>query len=435
MLYKESIFNLVITENDESVVIFNTLRGVVSSFDIDIYKSFHNKTGINSEVIDNQIIKCGFVVEEDANEYEEVITQMRQTAYNNSPGSLHFVIAPTMKCNYKCLYCFEKETSKNCSMTNETAEKTIAFICNEINKKNPRHSVDIQWFGGEPLLAIESIKYISTKLKKFVEDKGLEYVTTIITNGYYLDSHAVDVLKKYNTKNVQITLDGTKKTYSKMKGCSEDCFDRVIGNIKSAEDELPINIRMNMDASNVDDIYALTRYLVEEAKIKSKLYIADIRNYDGNNTEKNTFDFEAEREKIVDKITRMGFGDAFVSKVPVRRYTSCKATTKNEYVIGPTGKLYRCAHLLDREGCDSGDIYKGYIASPVDNMLLQNELPTKCRTCPILPICLGACACDRLIDGIVLNCESKIKCTKYEVKRALSKGGVLYDNSLPDKQC
>ena len=75
--------------------------------------------------------------------------------------SLH-IVAPTLKCNYNCIYCQQKDVKPDEKhMDNVTAEKIIDFIF-----QSPSENITMEFQGGEPLLVFPVIKHAIEYSKK-----------------------------------------------------------------------------------------------------------------------------------------------------------------------------------------------------------------------------------------------------------------------------
>ena len=133
-MYKESFYNIEIEiDEQKNVLLYNSITSALSWFDPETYATFKNRKNILKENVLPDIIRLGYVVEKEKDELSMLKYQNRVSAYNNNPQYLHFVIAPTMLCNYKCIYCFEKQYAKNCN--NIMDERTIYATYNFIIKK------------------------------------------------------------------------------------------------------------------------------------------------------------------------------------------------------------------------------------------------------------------------------------------------------------
>ena len=72
-----------------------------------------------------------------------------------------------MACNFKCIYCYEGERVQNLTMTDEIIEGVINFI-----KKGNYRTLNLTWYGGEPLCSWDKLVLINKKIK----DRTLSYL-------------------------------------------------------------------------------------------------------------------------------------------------------------------------------------------------------------------------------------------------------------------
>ena len=112
-------------------------------------------------------------------------------------------------CNLRCKYCFA-DTGEfhggRSLMSAETGKKAIDFV---IQNSGSRHNIEIDYFGGEPLMNFEVVKEITEYAKEQGKIHNKNFRFTITTNGILLN----DDIKTYineNMSNVVLTLDGTK---------------------------------------------------------------------------------------------------------------------------------------------------------------------------------------------------------------------------------
>ena len=147
--------------------------------------------------------------------------------YLNHPNS--YTILTTTRCNARCFYCYELKSKKS-HMTKETAEKIADWIVSHSFKNKP---VKLHWFGGEPLYNMEMISIITNKLR----DNGFNFFSTFTSNGYLFDEETVVKAKNsWNTRNVQITIDGTESIYNSAKNYiyknDVSPYKKILNNIK-----------------------------------------------------------------------------------------------------------------------------------------------------------------------------------------------------------
>ena len=116
-------------------------------------------------------------------------------------------------------------------MSEEIQEGIVRYVRRNIAKYAV---LRISWFCGEPLLALDVIEQISTKVIDICKKARRKYVADITTNGYLL---SLDVFKKLLSLNVleyQITIDGVKHVHDSKKPLVNGggTFDTVTSNLR-----------------------------------------------------------------------------------------------------------------------------------------------------------------------------------------------------------
>ena len=146
-------------------------------------------------------------------------------------SELVLTILPTGKCNFKCPYCFESDKSFcRTAMTMEKQNTLLKFV----QKVIPKHkSLTIGWFGGEPLLEPQIIKYLSENLIRMCNARFLPYSSEITTNGFFLDEKTFDMLYKLKIYSYQITIDGVKEHHDKYRIArnGKGTYDIIMSNL------------------------------------------------------------------------------------------------------------------------------------------------------------------------------------------------------------
>ena len=378
---KLSKFNIIKPLDNGEYLVFNTFNSSLS-----ILKNKNDYKNINDYLTDIDEI--------------EYLKELRINE-ENSTDYAHYIIFMTTGCNARCEYCFEKG-SKKVSLNKENRDKIINFIKNE---SKARKHIHVQFFGGEPLLCFDYLKYISTNLIDFCNKNHIKYTSNIVTNASLLSKKVIDELTKLNIVNIQVTLDGTKNEYEKRKNYIrvKDAYELVLKNIENAlKEKLSVSIRINFDKENFNDIMQLLKDIEYLNKYSNfYCYVMPIYSNDGKN--KNLIlknDINNYFEKIFSYMIDLGYikSEKYFRLTKVSNY--CNAVRKNSYVIYPNGDLFKCTHLTDKDDC-VGNIDSSKV---INNKFSNIDLKKKCTSCKFLPLCQGGCVSNKNENSCSTNC-------------------------------
>ncbi|MBR5468786.1 MAG: thioether cross-link-forming SCIFF peptide maturase [Firmicutes bacterium] len=119
-------------------------------------------------------------------------------------------------CNLKCKYCFAEEGEYHghrSLMSAEVGKKAIDFI---IKSSGSRRNLEVDFFGGEPLMNFDVVKEIVEYAREEEVKYGKNFRFTITTNGILLNDEIQEYINK-NMHNVVISLDGRKEVNDRMR--------------------------------------------------------------------------------------------------------------------------------------------------------------------------------------------------------------------------
>jgi uncharacterized protein len=159
--------------------------------------------------------------------------------------TLFLIILPTERCNFRCTYCYED--FENGKMSPETVSALKALL----QKRVPQlERLSINWFGGEPLVAVDLVKDISAFAQDLARQFSCQFSAGMTTNGYLLDNRTLEELSSVGVSRYQITLDGIGGIHNltrRRAGNTPDSFDRIWENLKAARHgTLPISILIRL---------------------------------------------------------------------------------------------------------------------------------------------------------------------------------------------
>ena len=410
--YKKSAYT-ILCERGGKPYIWNTLSGALASIDPDMIASLLTDVIDPASCPNFDALKANrFIVPSDFDEYEFVLNRANLIKATEDPRNMFFVIAPTLNCNYRCPYCFEEGRTSFCNMSSETCSEIKHFITDKILANDNLKYLHITWFGGEPLLCLDKIEDISFYLIGLCAARNIECRFSVITNGRYLDSHAIDVLQKMNVKKVQISFDGTQATYCAAKKATVSDYNETLKNVVlAAKRGLPLLIRMNIRNNNFAPAYELADLLLWDKGLANniKLYPAFVVEGDTESRAKRYSEFVTLEKEYAKHIIKNYSADSYYNKLAVSHGVSCSLSCKGNYCIGPEGELYKCEHHFGQRQYVVGTVWGQTepFAAQYRNISESNDRKPECRTCPVFPICMGGC------PNSHLQHEKNFDCTAF----------------------
>lgn len=106
---KLSNYNFFYNTDDNLVIAYNSRTNALAKIEKENYDFLQNsKDGIlhfEDKKIEEDLKKGGFILEDNINELELLKLTRLQGQYNSS--SLGLTLAPTLGCNFNCVYCYE----------------------------------------------------------------------------------------------------------------------------------------------------------------------------------------------------------------------------------------------------------------------------------------------------------------------------------------
>ena len=419
----------LMTECEDGILLLNTITGKMVLLDNEEVQLLGHLPSDRTENM-YQLIEDFFIVPIDYNE-EETVNKLR-TLINKvltHKGITGYTIYPTTHCNARCFYCYESNY-EHISMTEETAHRVVEFI----DKNRKDKSINISWFGGEPLVGIQRIRQICAELN----ERQVPFHSSMISNGYLFDPSVVEeAATDWKLKSVQITIDGTEEIYNRTKAyisATGSPYVRVLQNIECLlNNNILVNVRLNLDQHNQSDLKELIKYLQRRFAEYGNfdMYVHVLYEDNGFAPLRRTDEAREElfrlQTELASYIVQEGRGKHYV-KLPSIKMHSCMADSDNSTVIYPDGRLYKCEHVV--EGDEFGDIYCGIInENNVDKYKIGSKL-SGCKTCPLRPSCYILQQCEGIKDRNSITCKFDVD-TKLS---AMKKYYVYYKEQQENKE-
>ena len=309
-------------------------------------------------------------------------------------------------CNLRCGYCFASTGSFGHDrglMSPEVACRAVDFL---LEHGGSRKHAEIDFFGGEPLLNMETVRAAVAHIRKREAETGKIFNLTLTTNAVLLSQENLDFL---NQENIQLILsiDGRREVHDRMRPFAGGAgsYDKVLANMHKAVDSRQganYYARGTYTAYNLDfaaDVLALAdegfgRLSVEpvvakdapyglcEAQLPELFAQYDLlaaeylrRHRDGNGFDFFHFNVDLENGPCLTK-----------------RLSGCGAGHEY-YAVTPDGDLYPCHQFVGRDDFKVGTVFAGIDQPDLCDEFRQAHVLTKpeCRRCWARFYCSGGC--------------------------------------------
>lgn len=300
-----------------------------------------------------------------------------------------YTIFPTTNCNARCSYCFEIGRKKN-NMTSKTALKVADYITTQSKGAN----VVLRWFGGEPLLNINSINLICSNLKK----NKIDFESKMATNGFLFDKQLVMAIKNlWNLSQVQITIDGRRDYYNKIKQyrTSADAFSKVLSNIHLlTESQIKVIIRLNISDENSEELISLVKNDLIP-KFRSNRYVSIYSHLLSTQlvgTADKLRETLKQKHKLDEIIYTSGFSCQNLIPTTPKIYR-CIADDKCSVTILPDGKIGLCEHYTEDKfisDIETPEIINEDVVQELRDKLVDFDI---CKKCAYYPRCIKLRCC------------------------------------------
>lgn len=308
-------------------------------------------------------------------------------------------------CNLRCKYCFASTGDFGTGrkiMPFETARAAIDFV---VAKSGKRRNIEVDFFGGEPLMAWDTVKQTVEYARSIEAAAGKNFRFTITTNGMLLNEEKMEYINR-EMKNCVLSLDGRKEVNDDHRPTPGGCgsYDVIVpkyqklvegrgdkeyyvrgtytkahpdftADVLHVTDDLGFrNVSVEPATGKPGDPYAITEAELPAAKAEyEKLARALL-----DRPEVNFFHF---------------FVDLEQGPCVVKRMRGCGAGS--EYVaVTPEGDIYPCHQFVGNEAFRMGNVHEGTFDQALADRFNALNIYTKpaCQECWARFYCSGGCA-------------------------------------------
>lgn len=335
-------------------------------------------------------------------------------------------------CNLRCKYCFASTGDFGGGrklMPFEVGKAALDFL---MDKSGPRRNLEVDFFGGEPLMNFDVVKqlvkYGRTEEKK--RGKNIRFTTT--TNAVLLDDEKADFINR-EMSNVVLSADGRREVNDRTRPRADGTgsYDEIMKNIsrfvkKRGDKEYYVRgtfTRENLDFSK--DVLHLVDAGFTQVSVEP--VVTDAKSQYALREEDLPTIFKQYEILATELLKRRKEGRSFnffhfmidLDEGPclIKLLRGCGCG--NEYVaVTPEGDIYPCHQFVGRPEYIMGNVMTGGISRPeIKNSFAGANILTKhgCADCWARFFCGGGCDannsayCGDVLTPLRITCELERK--------------------------
>ena len=310
-------------------------------------------------------------------------------------------------CNLRCRYCFADEGAYHAErefMSLDTAKAAIDFL---LKNSGQRKVLEVDFFGGEPLMCLDTIKKVVAYAKEEAAKRGKKFLFTTTTNALLLDDDAIKFFNE-EMENVVLSLDGRKEVHDAIRKTKNGrgSFDLVIENVKKfvrSRGDRHYYVRGTFTSKNLDfskDVIFLADNGFDS--ISMEPVVTDIDDLQIKNEHLDTIckeyetlcDEYLERQKKGEGFNFFHFNIDLEGGVCLQKRVSACGAGNEYFSVVPNGDIYPCHQFAGNKHFLMGNVFDGIARKDIREQFAQNCLFTRedCANCFAKFICSGGCS-------------------------------------------
>ncbi|PZU12080.1 MAG: hypothetical protein DI622_15550, partial [Chryseobacterium sp.] len=179
-MFRNSYYRIKTDAGNNTVLYFSTRSGETIALESDT-AAIYEREDYDSlpENIFSKLLSTYLIVPSQENELEEVIQENKNSILDSK--TLYQVIQPTANCQLGCGYCGQNHTK---ALLNEgQMDAILERLKYKLENEHSYNTLEIGWFGAEPLMALSNIKSMTPRLKELADKHNLGYSSKMVTNG------------------------------------------------------------------------------------------------------------------------------------------------------------------------------------------------------------------------------------------------------------
>ncbi len=352
-------------------------------------------------------------------------------------------------CNLRCRYCFADEGAYHSErefMSEQTAKKAIDFL---IENSGNRKILEVDFFGGEPLMCLQTIKNVVAYAREKGEKAGKKFLFTTTTNALLLDDDAIDFFNR-EMENVVLSLDGRREVHDAIRKTKngKGSFDLVINNIKKfvrSRGDKNYYVRGTFTSKNLDfskDVIFLAESGFDSISMEPVVTDIDDLAIKEEHLPAICAEYENLCDKYLEKYDKGEGFNFFHFNIDLeggvclqKRVSACGAG--NEYFsVVPNGDIYPCHQFAGNKDFLMGNVYEGKLNEEIRGKFANNCLFTRkgCEDCFAKFICSGGCSANNYNFTGDINTPYPITCAMMKKRIECGMHSLAHKKALAAKK-
>lgn len=328
-------------------------------------------------------------------------------------------------CNLRCEYCFADGGTYNGAAENMSLDVALKAIDMIVSKSANRHNLEVDFFGGEPLLNFDVVKKTVEYARSIEKAHNKNFRFTITTNAMLLNDEIIDFFNK-EMYNVVVSIDGRRSVHDCVRkmASGKGSFDTAIKNALRFKQlrKGQYYIRGTYTALNKDfskDVLFLNDLGFDQLSIEP---VVLPENHRLAIKKEDIEQLKAEYDKLAEAYVERRKGekwfnffhfmlDIYNGPCESKRLVGCGAG--NDYVaVAPNGNIYPCHQFDGEKDYVIGNVLDGTFNTEIPKFFAENNLlkKDKCRNCWAKYYCSGGCAANAIKYGGGINKPYELSC-------------------------
>ncbi|MDD3383695.1 MAG: radical SAM protein [Bacilli bacterium] len=368
------------------------------------------------------------------------------------------VLEVTKKCNFRCKYCcwsdtyYEKDCYANKDMSIDIIKKSLD---NFLNYSKDSENIAISFYGGEPLIAFNNIKFVVDYINKNVKTKKHHYNFT--TNLYLLDETILDFLYN-NNFHLLVSLDGPQWIHDagRITINNSGTYEKIFNNLMMIKNKYPVYFKNNISFNAVIPQLKYKDYVINffvEKFPENRFMFSDLSP--GYNIEKineyfqilnkNKLFYKIKDLKKEEKISEryyLGLVDSTKERIKLSVYddalapyfknidiklknngyfwnNGCCILGQRKMFVDVNGNIFPCEKVdINNEKYLIGNVSDGYNYKKIDKIINDfSSLIQKCNKCWAIVHCH---MCWKFLYSNIDKCKTYRSEVYFRIKKAIT---------------